>query len=167
MSKSKSKDGRLMQLLDPLTDSLRSSLGPPAIKDKQLLANKQRKDSETVTYDKLARLFERPLGDAQQELGVGLTRFKELCREFGISRWPERIVRAIQNGKQHLLANEHRLPEAAVHMLLHRHAELLLLDYPSMQFKRHPAAFLDQGMHKNGYKKRKKQQAQRSTYSSS
>jgi len=55
-----------------------------------------------------------------------------------------RIVRAIQNGKQHLLANEHLLAGAPVHMLLHRHAELLLLDYPSMQFKRHPAAFLDQ-----------------------
>jgi hypothetical protein len=55
-----------------------------------------------------------------------------------------RIVRAIHCGKQHLLAHEHLRPEAPVHMLLHRHAELLLLDYPSMQFKMHPAAFLDQ-----------------------
>jgi len=40
---------RLMRLLDPLTDSLSHSLGPPAIKDKQLLVNKQRKDAGTVT----------------------------------------------------------------------------------------------------------------------
>jgi phage antirepressor YoqD-like protein len=30
------------------------------------------------------------VGDAAKQLGIGKTKFKAICRSFGISRWPYR-----------------------------------------------------------------------------
>jgi hypothetical protein len=56
--------------------------------------NCQLDDAQCVVVVLLLQLFERPMLEAQRELGVGLTRFKEVCREFGITRWPERSAAA-------------------------------------------------------------------------
>ncbi|PRW61050.1 RWP-RK domain-containing (ISS) [Chlorella sorokiniana] len=41
-----------------------------------------------ITLDDLAAHFHQPASKACQELGMGLTIFKRVCRKLGLQRWP-------------------------------------------------------------------------------
>eukprot|EP00798_Chlamydomonas_sp_ICE-L_P005878 gene5878-30733_t len=45
----------------------------------------------------IAKLFHLPIDDACKKLGTCSTKLKKICRQKGLSRWPYRKVRSIQN----------------------------------------------------------------------
>jgi hypothetical protein len=58
---------------------------------------------KTITYENIARLFDRPLVQAATELGISDTYLKKLCRSFKIAKWPFRRMLSLRNKKSLLL----------------------------------------------------------------
>eukprot|EP00951_Prasinocladus_malaysianus_P023713 scaffold202403_cov33-Prasinocladus_malaysianus.AAC.1 len=50
------------------------------------------------TMAEVAACFHMPIGEAAKKLGVGQTSLKILCRSNGVSRWPFRKIKLLQNG---------------------------------------------------------------------
>eukprot|EP01080_Neovahlkampfia_damariscottae_P012318 gene12318-5992_t len=44
------------------------------------------------TFEELQKFFYKPLNVAAKKLGIGRTLLKQICRQYGIKRWPYRKV---------------------------------------------------------------------------
>lgn len=69
----------------------------------------------TIPKTQLEQLFHMPLEAAAEELGLGLTAMKTLCRQHNLSRWPYRKVQSLKRYQAMLLV---RWTMAAVHTSL-------------------------------------------------
>mmetsp|Transcript_51542 Transcript_51542/g.104898 ORF Transcript_51542/g.104898 Transcript_51542/m.104898 type:complete len:241 (-) Transcript_51542:75-797(-) len=56
------------------------------------------KDALVLDYDAIVPLFHLSQRQASQELGIGLSTMKRLCRKFGIQRWPASKTDASEAG---------------------------------------------------------------------
>jgi hypothetical protein len=52
--------------------------------------------SNHVTREELVALFHLPISEAAMKLGICTTVIKKICRGYGIPRWPQRKVTALQ-----------------------------------------------------------------------
>jgi hypothetical protein len=65
----------------------------------------QRRALEDVTLETLATLYTRfPVGAAAKHIGVGLTAFKQRCRQLGVARWPHRQVSVLLSNARSYVA---------------------------------------------------------------
>lgn len=46
-----------------------------------------------ITYEDIAKYFEKPLDEAAASLQISTSSLKRLCREYQIPKWPYRKVR--------------------------------------------------------------------------
>ena len=76
-------------------------------KEDQVCANESSMDSiaqsqgqghqaKTVTKGALRAMFDLPITDAANRLGVGVTVLKKICRKHGIVRWPYRKRKSLR-----------------------------------------------------------------------
>ena len=50
----------------------------------------------TISKDTMSHYFHLPIDRAAKQLNVGLSVFKQQCRQVGIQRWPYRKLRSLQ-----------------------------------------------------------------------
>ncbi|WIA15087.1 hypothetical protein OEZ85_001783 [Tetradesmus obliquus] len=128
-------------------------------------------DEGVLRYEQVEQLFgQLNVAEAAAHLGMGKTKFKALCRQFGIVRWPYREFCSIFLAQKEFcsifLAQEYLDAKAAKgrardgalmpgRRLLLVHALTLLQQHPNMELKAHPAYVLTQVLHKQKHKKRK------------
>ena len=62
-----------------------------------------------ITYKVLASLFDLPLANAANILGVGTTFFKQKCRECGIERSPYRQRQSIKQLEENIVLILYRM----------------------------------------------------------
>ena len=58
--------------------------------------SRKRRPSE-FTYACVERFFDRPLTEAAEAFGVSVTTMKQICRKFGVSRWPYKRQRRVSS----------------------------------------------------------------------
>ena len=56
-----------------------------------------RRTTEWLTYDVMQPFLAVPILEAARHLGVGLTILKRRCRQYGITRWPGRKLKSVNN----------------------------------------------------------------------
>ncbi|WIA35269.1 hypothetical protein OEZ86_003728 [Tetradesmus obliquus] len=118
-------------------------------------------DEGVLRYEQVEQLFgQLNVAEAAAHLGMGKTKFKALCRQFGIVRWPYREFCSIFLAQEYLDAKaaKGRARDGALmpgRRLLLVHALTLLQEHPNMEFRAHPAYVLTQVLHKQKHKKRK------------
>jgi hypothetical protein len=69
-----------------------------------------------ISLDELLQYVHLPSKQASEQLGLGLTSFKRLCREHGIQVWPYRSIKAAQAEKATSRPQEHT--ETRMYMIL-------------------------------------------------
>ena len=50
----------------------------------------------TISKETMSHYFHLPIDRAAKQLNVGLSVFKQQCRQVGIQRWPYRKLRSLQ-----------------------------------------------------------------------
>ena len=58
--------------------------------------SRKRRPSE-FTYACVERFFDRPQTEAAEAFGVSVTTMKQICRKFGVSRWPYKRQRSVSS----------------------------------------------------------------------
>ena len=65
-------------------------------------------DPVALTKSRLEALFNLPIRDAADILGISITALKKACRRIGVERWPYKKVRAFCSaGTPHARAHTH------------------------------------------------------------
>jgi len=55
-----------------------------------------------LTFEQISAYFHLPINEASKELKICATILKKVCRANGITRWPHRKIRSLENMIQQL-----------------------------------------------------------------
>ena len=80
--------------------------------------------ADNLSFEELQKHFNMPMTEAAKQVGVCLTFFKKICRTHGISRWPFRKLKSLQNQISDLESRLQENPNTCESQLKRRLEEL-------------------------------------------
>merc|ERR1712166_147788 len=80
--------------------------------------------ADNLSFEELQKHFNMPMTEAAKQVGVCLTFFKKICRTRGISRWPFRKLKSLQNQISDLESSLQENPNTCETQLKRRLEEL-------------------------------------------
>ncbi|GIM04850.1 hypothetical protein Vretimale_9341 [Volvox reticuliferus] len=74
-------------------------------------AGRARTSQADPTLTQIREFYHLPVEEASEQLGVNKSKLKRLCRENGVSRWPQRKLQSLVALRQHIQGDDRLLPQ--------------------------------------------------------